>query len=132
MVRTEHLEHVKRIINRVKEDFNFIKANPKILGVILYGSKIHGFHHQKSDIDICIATTYEKLVDAYNYIIENINFNQEIYDIRFFNELPLVIQGEIMENGIIAISNDIYSLKEYFFTYRKMYDDWKFKIEHCI
>ncbi|MFX1239445.1 MAG: nucleotidyltransferase domain-containing protein [Promethearchaeota archaeon] len=130
MVGSESIEHVKGMIDRVKEDFSFIKINPNILGIILYGSRIYGDSHLKSDIDICVVSTYEKIVDAYNFIIENTNHNNEIYDIRFFNELPLVIQGEIMENGIIAISNDIYELHEYFFNYRKMYDDWKFKIKH--
>ncbi|TFF94325.1 MAG: nucleotidyltransferase domain-containing protein [Promethearchaeota archaeon] len=123
------LKSVLEIKDQIKEDFKFIKKNPKILGVILYGSVINGTYHHQSDIDVCIVTTYEKLIDAYNYIIENLRKNLHEYDIRFFKELPLFIQGEIIENGIPVISNNIYKLYEYLFPFRKRFEDWKLKLK---
>jgi len=123
------LKSVLEIKNQIKEDFKFIKKNPKILGVLLYGSVINGTYHHQSDIDICIITTYEKLIDSYNYIIENLTKNLHEYDIRFFKELPLSIQGEIIENGVPVITNTIYKLYEYFFPFRKRYEDLKLKLK---
>ncbi len=132
MVRSERLRNISEIENQIREDFSFIKANPKILGVILYGSTIYGKHHQRSDIDICIVTKYKKLVKGYNFIMENLRNNLNVYDIRFFKEFPLTIQGEIIEHGIPIISTDIYELYEYFFPFRKRYEDWKIKVKYCV
>ncbi len=131
MVGTAKIRNMEQIRKQIERDFNFILSNPKILGVILYGSTIYEKNHQKSDIDICIVTTYKKLIKAYNYIMEHLNNNILVYDIRFFKELPLLIQGEIIENGIEIISKDIFELYEYLFPFRKRYEDWKFKMEYC-
>lgn len=132
MARSEQIKIDEKIKDQIKEDFSFVKDNPKILGIMLYGSTIYGKDHQKSDIDICVVTTYKKLINAYDYIMENLQNNLELYDIRFFKELSLVIQGEIIENGIPVITPDIYELYEYFFPFRKRYEDWKFKIKYCL
>lgn len=47
--------------------------------------------------------------------MEHLEHNIQDYDIPFFKELPLVIQGEIMENGIPIISNNLFELYEHFF-----------------
>ena len=129
--KTESID-ITEFLTQIEKDFSFIKSNPKILGVILYGSFIYGENHSKSDIDICIATRYNKLINAYNYVMKNLDDNLDQYDIRFFKELPLTVQGEIMENGKVVISNNIYELYEYFFPFRKRYEDWKIKVKYCI
>ncbi len=131
MDRTTRLKNIKKVQNQIKKDFDFIATNPKILGVILYGSILYAKDHQRSDIDICIVTKYPKLIEAYNYLMENLKTIRK-YDIRFFKELPLVVQGEIMENGSVILSNGIYELYEYLFPYRKKFEDWKFKIKCCL
>lgn len=132
MAKSKRLKSLVEFKNQIIEDFSFTKLNPNILGVILYGSTVYGKHHVQSDIDICIVSNYDKLVNAYNYIMEHLNSNLEMYDIRFFKELPLTIQGEIVENGVLIISNDEYELYEFLFPIRKQYEDWKFKIKNCI
>ncbi|MBD3255341.1 MAG: hypothetical protein GF383_09625 [Candidatus Lokiarchaeota archaeon] len=132
MVDSKGLRSLNDIINQIKEDFSFISENPNILGVFLYGSTIYRAHHHRSDIDVCVVTKYKKLVKAYNYIMENLNRNIHEYDIRFFKGLPLKIQGEIMENGVLVVSKNKYELYEYLFPYRKKYEDWKFKITYCM
>lgn len=132
MAKSETLKSLDDIKKQISEDFKFTLKNPKILGVFLFGSSLYEAHHQQSDIDICIVTKYPELLNAYNFIMENISSHIGQYDIRFFRELPLTIQGEIMEHGIPVVSRDIPELYEYLFPYRKRYEDWKFKIKYCI
>ena len=61
MARSEQIKIDEKIKDQIKEDFSFVKDNPKILGIMLYGSTIYGKDHQKSDIDICVVTTYKKI-----------------------------------------------------------------------
>lgn len=45
------------------------------------------------------------------------------YDIRFFEELPLYIQINVIENNKILFAKDIYELYEYFYYFRKLWED---------
>ena len=132
MAKSEDLKSLEEIKEQIRKDFSFITKEPNILGIFLFGSAVYKEHHQQSDIDICVVSSHKQLVKAYNFIMENLSSHLQEYDIRFFRELPLTIQGEIMEHGIPILSRDIYELYEYLFPYRKQYEDWKFKVKYCI
>jgi len=125
---------VKRaVIDQIKRDFSFIQQNPKILGLLLYGSSLRNDNITPNDIDICVVAPKQNLYSIYQYIMHNLNQHVGDYDIRFFEELPLDIQGEIMEHGLVIYSPDEPALYEYFFfAARKDWEDLKFHITHSI
>lgn len=62
------------------------------------------------------------LADVLDFLLKNLKHNRDKYDIRFFEELPLVIQGNILDLDILIYSPDAPELYEYlFFKARK---DW--------
>jgi predicted nucleotidyltransferase len=117
------------MIHQIKEDFNFLREVPEILGLLLYGSQVTGEITQRSDIDICIVAPNQDLYQMFKYITANLRNHIDVYDIRFFEELPLYIQGDIIENGLVIICQDEPTLYEYFFPFRKRWADQKFRLE---
>lgn len=120
----------KSIIEQIRNDFKFVLDNPRILGVLLFGSYLTGDNSNRSDIDICVVSDNEKIIDTYNYIMVNLKKNIDKYDIRFFQELPLYIKGEIIDNGRVIICSDEPALYEYFFYYRKLWREQQLRIKY--
>ena len=123
----------EQIIADLKEQFSFVKSDDRILAVILYGSVAEGEHHDKSDIDVCIVTGAPKksLYSKFSYVMGKITGDQAKLDIRFFEELPLLIRGDIMENGKIIYTRDMGDLTEYFFfSTRKELEDYRYRLQY--
>lgn len=115
------------LIKQIEVDFEFTHDNQKILGIILFGSYVTNNQTEKSDIDICIVAPRTDLYQVHKYIYENLTRNLDKYDIRFFEELPLYIQGEIIEKGMIILTQDTGALTEYLYRFRKQweYEKWR-------
>ena len=58
-------------------------------------------------------------------ILTKINVKSKNYDIHMFSELPIHIKIQIIENGILINSPNQYDLYEYFYFYRKLWNDQK-------
>ena len=119
----------KEIIKKIKKDFAFIKNNPDIIAVILFGSHASEEVTSRSDIDICLVVPNKNLYEIYKFISKNLNIDQEKYNVRFFEELPLYIKAEIIEKGVIIFTEDKPSLFEYFYNFTKLWDDQKYKLQ---
>jgi len=119
------------IIHQIKEDFRFTAENPAIKGVILYGSHATGDETPRSDIDICIVVPGQDLCEMYSFIMRNLENNVSRYDVRFFEELPLHIQAHVIERGILVLSPDTFALYEYFYAFRKLWADVKYRMQTC-
>ncbi len=117
------------LINQLKEDFQFVKKNPAILGVMLYGSHLTDDNTVRSDVDVCIIAPDYNLYEIYQFVMGNLKKHINDYDIRFFEELPIHIMGEIIENGKVIITADEPALYEYFFPFRKEWEDQKFRLK---
>ncbi len=119
-------------MERIKKDFEFVQKDPRVEAILLYGSYIYGMEHNRSDIDVCVVSKDENIYDTWSFIMENFEGDISKYDVRLFRELPLKIQGEIIKNGKLVYSKDKIELYAFFYPYRKRYNDWKFRVEHCI
>ena len=119
----------ERIISQIKNDFKFILERKSILGVILYGSYLTGEETENSDIDICIVAPNQDLYRIHKFIYKNLERNIEMYDIHFFEELQLYLQGKIIEEGIVILTPDLGELSEYFYPFRKQWLHEKWRIE---
>jgi len=115
----------KRVGEKVREDLRFLFDNRSVLGVLLYGSVVAGESTERSDIDICVVTPAagDKVVAFSRWILSNVK--DERYDVRVFELMPLYLKMEVVEQGVVVHARDIYELYEYFYTFRKSWDDQK-------
>jgi len=47
------------------------------------------------------------------------------HDVHIFEELPLHIQMRIIEDHEVVSTKDMYGMHEYFYNYRKLWEDQK-------
>ena len=111
-------------IGYIKKDFSFLLSRNDVLGILLYGSTANGSATLRSDIDICIVSpsckdTRELLKEIYR----NLDVFTKKYDVHCFEELPLYIQIRVIEDHKIIYAKDVYELFEYFYYFRKLWED---------
>jgi len=112
-------EEVKR---RVKKDFEPLLDD--VLGILLYGSLVAGDDSERSDIDISIvAPTIDDKIGFSRRILSNVRDTR--YDVRVFELMPLYLKAEVMEKGEVVYTKNIFKLYEYFYYFRKIWDDQK-------
>ena len=107
----------KKLVNKIKKDFEPFKD--RILGILLYGSTIKGTRTKRSDIDICIVAPDEKPLKLFR---ETLPLK---YDVKIFETMPLFLQIQIIQHHKVIYTKDIYELYEYFYWFRKQWDDQK-------
>lgn len=122
MVNKELLEHIS-------SDFSIVIKKKEVLGILLYGSYLRDKGTNRSDIDICIVAPNEDLHQLFSFVLQNVNVNAKKYDVRVFQELPLYIKIQVIENGELLYSANKLDLYEYFYLYRKLWNDQKHRQE---
>jgi len=115
----------EKLLTQIGRDFSNVIQNKDILGILLFGSYVAGDQTNRSDIDICVVAPNEDPVKILSYILQKINVSKKNYDVRLFQELPLYIKIRIIHKGIVIYSPDKYDLYEYFYFYRKLWNDQK-------
>ena len=111
------LEDIKKILEKLEETYE----------IVLYGSYIENSMRPTSDIDISVLT---RLKDKQkNKLIQYDLFGVAPlkYDIRVFELLPIFIQISIIKNYKV-IFGDPLEISEYFYYFRKKWDDCKNRI----
>ncbi|MBU3966877.1 MAG: nucleotidyltransferase domain-containing protein, partial [Euryarchaeota archaeon] len=94
------------------------------MAVLLYGSVVKGEETPRSDIDIClVAPTCKDQAGLLREVHRNLDVFSKKYDVRIFEELPLYIQIQIIENHEIIYTKDVYEMFEYFYHFRKLWED---------
>ena len=117
----------KELLDQIYNDFSHIIKKKDILGILLYGSYSKSKNINRSDIDICIVAPNEDLHQLLSFVLQNINVSAKKYDIRIFKELPLYIKIHIIEDGLLIYSSNKLDLYEFFFIYRKLWNDQKYR-----
>lgn len=115
----------KELLMQIKRDFQEILKEKKILGIMLFGSRANDMETNRSDIDICLVAPEEDPIELYHLIAEKIDISSNQYDIKFFRKIPLYLKARVIEHGIVVISHDELELYEYFYKYRKQWNDEK-------
>lgn len=109
----------KTIIKKIKNDFK--PFHNKVLGIVLYGSQQKGTQNNRSDIDICIIAPDENPKTLFK---ETLPLN---YDIKIFETMPLFLKIQVIHHHKILYTKDRYALYEYFYGFRKFWDDQKYR-----
>ena len=119
-------------ITAIKLDKNILQ-DQKIGLVLVFGSKITGFSHSKSDIDIGIVffdkiRKKEKPVEVYGILHEEFikKFKTNNIDIVYLEEAPLSLQYKAVRDGVVLYENSPVFFANYKENILKKYFDFKF------
>ena len=109
---------------QIKEKLKFLKEK---YDVVAYGSYVEGGMRPNSDIDIAVIshqTNKESNIKLQEELLGKLPLK---YEIRIFELLPIHIQISIIENFKV-IFGDLLEISEYFYQFRKKWDDCKDRI----
>lgn len=111
----------------VMRDLQFLKESiweERVLGVLLYGSQAQGEAGPDSDIDLClVAPEATDKAAMWREFISHLRSDR--YDVRIFEVLPLHIKMSVIEEGVVLYSRDELELYEYFYPFRREWQDQK-------
>ncbi|MBD3254176.1 MAG: hypothetical protein GF383_03745 [Candidatus Lokiarchaeota archaeon] len=115
--------------NQIRDEVKRLKndANLKDVDIILYGSFVTEEIRPTSDIDIALIS-YDKIkennIELQKYILGILPLK---YDVRVFELLPIYIQISIIKNYEVLFGDPL-EISEYFYYFRKKWDDCKERI----
>ncbi len=115
-------KNLENIIEEIKKDFSFLRN--RAMGVLIFGSLSEGKTGEKSDIDICIVSPKQDPEKIIKEVLRRVDVRGKNYDVHVFEELPLYMKIEIIENHTVVFG-DIYEINEYFYFFRKLWNDQK-------
>ncbi len=110
----------------VMADFSFLSESRtfEVLGLLLFGSVAKGESSDRSDIDLCVvAPVVRDHPVFFRWLLAHLRDTR--YDLRIFELLPLYLQIELIEHGEVLFARDLYELYEYFYPFRRLWDDQK-------
>ncbi len=121
----------KDIVAKVKVDLSFLQDpawREKVLGVLLYGSQARGEAGPRSDIDLCIVAPWAAdRSSLWRRFVSHLKDSR--YDVRIFELLPLFLKAAVIEQGIVVYCEDEPELYEYFYPFRRDWQDQKHRQE---
>ncbi len=119
---------------RIESDFAFLAEDKRILAVLLFGSGAKGqVVDSRSDRDFCVIAPGVRDSSSMSAILRkiyaNINVSLKRYDIWLFEELSLYMKAQVIDNHRVVFCRDLPELYEYFYFYRKIWEDQKHRQE---
>ena len=109
-------------LNNIKEDLKELSRYP----VVVYG----GYVKDRSirDVDVAVITKSKDQSENMHLWYDLIGKFPQVYDIKIFELLPLTIKISIINNYKVIFGNSP-DVSEYFYFYRKLWNDQKHRIE---
>ena len=108
----------------IKEKLNFLKEN---YDVVVFGSFVNDEMRPDSDIDIAVIS-YQTDKEFNIKLWKNLLGKAPLkFELRIFELLPIYIQISIIEKYRVVFG-DVLEISEYFYQYRKKWDDCKNRI----
>jgi len=119
---------------RIESEFAFLAEDKRILAVLLFGSGAKELVvGSRSDRDFCVIAPEVRDSSGMSSILRkiyvNINVSLKRYDIWLFEELSLYMKAQVIENHRVVSCRDLPELYEYFYFYRKIWNDQKHRQE---
>ena len=115
----------KELLRKIEKDFSIFKD--KILGILLFGSVVREDTTKRSDIDICLVVGNKNVKEVFDILLES-NLTSK-YDVKIFENLPLKLKGEVLENNVEIWARDEFELSYYLYKYRKIWEDQKLSLK---
>ena len=112
----------EEVLAKAKMDFQFLQE--RVLGTLVFGSWARGEASEWSDIDLCIVAP--RANDPGALWREALSQIQDLrYEVRIFELLPLYMKMAVIEEGVVVCSRDVLELYEYFYPFRRLWEDQK-------
>ena len=111
------------IVINLKKDLEEIKND--VFAILIYGSYATGDANVRSDIDACVIlknNDEEEIKNIYRKILR-ISGKNEKYDVRIFEQMPLFMKMQAIRDGRVIYAKDKARLGEYFYFFRKLWQD---------
>lgn len=108
-------------LKTLKDDLSFLKEDPRVIGVLLFGSRVSG-DITRGDYDICVVLPESKPSVVLSEIYRHVDVYSKRYDVYTFEELPLYMKMGVISNHEIIFARDLPELYEYFYFTRIL---WK-------
>lgn len=115
----------KLSLDKIREDLKELSDYE----VVIFGSYVTGEFREGSDVDVAVIT---RIRDEK----ENISIQKRIaakarpiYDVRVFELLPLKVKASVFSNYIVLFGDEL-EISEYFYFWRKMWEDVKHRISY--
>lgn len=107
----DELNNIEKLIQKINYDTD-------IIGLMQFGSSLKSIHHH--DIDLCLfsASTTLSVEKIYEYKM----FLPEKFDVHFFHRLPLYIQKEVLEKGLLLYQGDYDRLFDICYSFIKEFN----------
>lgn len=110
-------------IEQLREDYEPLKEDDRVLAVLVFGSQVTGDAHERSDIDICIVAPDAAPMDIMREVWRDAAMSRDDYDVHTFEEFPLKLKHRVMEDHEVVWCRDEQELEEYFYRFRKLWND---------
>jgi|Deesub1362A_J573_1020465.scaffolds.fasta_scaffold00005_42 hypothetical protein len=109
------------IEKNLKKEFSFLENIKDVLAVLLFGSHAKNEATVRSDIDLCIVAPAADKDSLLSFILQSVNSSR--YHIWLFEELPLYMKKEVIDNHKVILCRDKLNLYEYFYFVNKLWKD---------
>ncbi|TXT58817.1 MAG: hypothetical protein BAJALOKI2v1_300032 [Promethearchaeota archaeon] len=113
-----------RDLNRIKIDLEPFKGK---FDCVLFGSIVEGSTRPSSDIDVALLSYGKEKKKNQKLQMEILGIVPLKYDVRVFELFPITIKMSIIKNYEVIFGNPL-EISEYFYKYRKEWDDIKHRI----
>lgn len=132
----------KEPIQRLRKDFAWVEEDDRVLAVLLFGSMVREEDHSRSDMDVALVVPgasefyYDcegiseetvKVEDVLMKVYREVNTVSGKLDVHIFEELPICLQMSIVKDHRIIYTSDRYGMYEYFYNYRKFWEDQRYR-----
>lgn len=110
-------------LKKIRADLSFLRD----FEVVLYGSYVSGGWRDGSDIDIAVISRSRVEHENIELLTSFLGMAKPIYEIRVFELLPLKVKATLMSDYDVIFGSEP-EVSEYFYFYRKLWDDQKHRI----
>ncbi|MEM3893613.1 MAG: nucleotidyltransferase domain-containing protein [Thermofilum sp.] len=117
--------HSKPSLEEIKRDLRALSS----FEAVVFGSYVTGEFREGSDIDVAVITRLrdqDKNLEIQRSLIGRF---KPIYDVRVFELLPLKVKASIIDDYIVLFGDEL-EISEYFYYWRKVWEDEKHRIEY--
>ncbi|MEM0335837.1 MAG: nucleotidyltransferase domain-containing protein [Thermofilum sp.] len=117
--------HSKPSLEEIKRDLRALSS----FEAVVFGSYVTGEFREGSDIDVAVITRLrdqDKNLEIQRSLIGRF---KPIYDVRVFELLPLKVKASIIDDYIVLFGDEL-EISEYFYYWRKVWEDAKHRIEY--
>jgi len=113
-----------KTLQEIKTDLYFIKNYE----VVVFGSYASKKADKRSDIDVAVITRQKNRDKCIEIWWELMGKAPEVYDIKIFELLPLPIKTSVIRRYEVVFGDRL-DISEYFYNYRKLWNDTKHRLE---